>query len=175
MRVISGKFKGTPLQSPKGDKVRPTGDKVKEAVFAKLSFDLPDSRVLDLFCGSGALGIEALSRGAKEVVFVDKHRDSVLITKQNLEKVKVKTPVYLRDAILALKSVTEPFDIIFIDPPYMSKLYTPVLQVIKDKNLLKPDGVIICEHPKELQIDMCGFDVFDKKNYGTVMVSYLRN
>ena len=175
MRVIAGKFKGTPLSSPKSDKVRPTGDKVKEAVFTKLAFDLPGARVLDLFCGSGALGIEALSRGASEVVFVDKNRDSAELTKKNLEKVEVKTPVYCRDALLALKAVKQPFDIIFLDPPYMSKLYTPALQLIREKELLKEDGIIVCEHAKEQQIDFVGFEVFDAKVYGTVQLSYLRN
>lgn len=174
MRIISGNYRGMPLLSPTSTKVRPTADKVKQALFTKLQFEIYDSTVLDLFSGSGALGIEAISRGAKEVIFVDKDKESVLLTKKNLAKIKANANIFNMDSILALKQMTQRFDIILIDPPYASGLYNECLQIIYEKNLLNDNGVIVCEHDKILEIKCDLFDLFDLKIYGTVALSYFK-
>ena len=172
MRVISGKYKGKILKSPSSDNIRPTGDKVKQGLFTKLQFFVQDKVVLDLFCGSGALGIEALSRGAKNVYFVDKDRRSVALTKQNLTGIDGDIKIINASYNQALNMFDEQFDLILVDPPYASGVYTDVLNIIKDKNLLSNDGIIVCEHPNELEFQS-PFEIFDKKRYGTVTLSFL--
>lgn len=173
MRVISGKYKGKPLASPKSDNIRPTGDKVKQALFTKLQFFVKEATVLDLFCGSGALGIEAISQGAKLVCFVDKDKRSIVLTKKNLEGITEPHKVFNCDYSVALLKFDKKFDLILIDPPYASGIYDKALLLIEEKNLLSDDGIIVCEHPNELEIN-CNFEVFDKKRYGTVTLSYLK-
>ncbi len=174
MRVVSGKFNGIPLNKNKFQHIRPTADKVRQAVFVKLQFFLPNSRVLDLFCGTGAMGIEALSHGAEKVVFVDKDQRSVNLTKANLKCLGLSEKVFKCDARVFLEKCEEQFDLIILDPPYKSGLYEVVLKKIFDKNLLADDGIIVCEHAKEDSFDYQGFAVFDEKRYGTIMVTYLK-
>ena len=144
MRVISGTVGGRKLKSPDGDAVRPTTDHVKQAMFNIIQFDLEGRRVLDLFAGTGQLGIEALSRGAREVVFTDQSGTSVSLVKENLKKCGFSAKVIKTDAISYL-SRGERFDIIFVDPPYDSGLYIPVLEQIKAVDNLTEGGIIICE------------------------------
>ena len=172
MRVISGKFRGKVLLSPSSEKVRPTGDKVKQAIFTKLQFFVSDKIVLDLFSGSGALGIEALSRGAQEVIFVDKDINSVKLTQKNLKLINSNAKVLNRDCFVALKSFKQQFDLILIDPPYASGVYEGCLELIYKNNLLSDDGIIVCERDKENLINSPYFELFDSKNYGTVSVDY---
>ena len=174
MRVISGKYKGKILKSPTSDNIRPTGDKVKQGLFTKLQFFVQDKVVLDLFCGSGALGIEALSRGAKKVYFVDKDRRSVALTKQNLIGMDGDIKVINASYNQALNMINEKFDLILVDPPYASGVYADVLNTIKEKKLLSDDGIIVCEHPNELQFNS-PFEIFDQKRYGTVTLSFMDN
>ncbi len=147
MRVISGSARGKKLISPEGLNVRPTLDRVKESVFNMIAFDILDSSVLDLFCGSGALGIEALSRGAASAVFVDMSRDSLSATKQNLAATRLadSAETVLCDSIAYIRNTTKTFDIIFIDPPYKAGLYQEVLSSILEKKLLNPGGKIVVE------------------------------
>ena len=174
MRVVSGKYKGKILKSPTSDNIRPTGDKVKQGLFTKLQFFVQGKVVLDLFCGSGSLGIEAVSRGAKKVYFVDKDRRSIALTKQNLigmdEEYKVINAAYNQ----ALNMFNEQFDLILIDPPYASGVYSDVLNIIFEKNLLSDDGIIVCEHPNELKFNS-PYQIFDQKRYGTVTLSFFSN
>lgn len=172
MRVISGKFKSKQLSSPTSDNIRPTGDKVKQALFTKLHFFVPDAVCLDLFSGSGALGIEAISNGAKQVVFVDKDRRSVALTKKNLQSVGVNAKVICADYKTALDILDNKFDLILVDPPYKSGVYDDVMLKIAQKNLLNDDGYVVCEHPNELTIFAPDFELVDKKRYGTVTLSY---
>ena len=148
MRVTTGSRKGGKLVKNNLSHVRPTTDKVKQALFTKLQFFINGKRVLDLFSGTGALGIEAISRGAKQVVFVDKNAKSVQMTKQNLNKLNLDAMVVKCDALKFLEKQTEPFDLILVDPPYSSDLYIPVLDLIHKQNLLANDGIIVCEHEK---------------------------
>lgn len=147
MRVISGSARGKKLSSVAGIDVRPTLDRVKESIFNMIAFDIPGANVLDLFCGSGALGIEALSRGAEKCVFVDKSDASLSCTKQNLldTHLSPKAQVVKSDSILFLSDTDEKFDIILVDPPYQGNLYDEVLSVILERNLLNVGGKIVIE------------------------------
>lgn len=174
MRVIAGKYRGKILKSPKSANIRPTGDKVKQALFTKLQFFILDTTVLDLFCGSGALGIEAISNGAKRVYFVDKDIKSINLTKQNLEGIIEDYKILNCDYSVALNTIKEQLDLILVDPPYASGVYEDVLNEIHNKNLLSDEGIVVCEHPKEMQIKTNKFIMFDKKTYGTVALSFYR-
>ena len=135
-----------------------------------------DAVVLDLFCGTGALGIEALSRGAKEVMFVDKNFPSVMLTKQNLIKIDEKAEVIKSDyqhALKYFKAKGIKFDIILLDPPYQSGVYQTCCQLIYNYDLLNQDGIIVCEQNKELHFDYAPFKVVDEKVYAIKKVVYL--
>ncbi|MBO5884481.1 MAG: 16S rRNA (guanine(966)-N(2))-methyltransferase RsmD [Clostridia bacterium] len=172
MRVIAGIYKGKPLKSPSSENIRPTGDKVKQAIFTKLQFFVQDKMVLDLFCGSGALGIEAISRNAKQVVFVDSDIRSVKLTKENLKIINSTAKVIHSDYKLALRNFNTKFDLILIDPPYSSGVYESCLELIHKYDLLSKDGIIVCERDKEKTFETNLFDMFDSKVYGTVAVDY---
>ncbi len=173
MRIISGPFKGRPLKSPKSDNIRPTGDKVKQALFTKLQFEVPNAVVLDLFSGSGALGIEALSRGAKMVYFVDKDRRSIMLTKENLKGLPTNYKVLNCGYDVALNSIKEKFDLILVDPPYASGVYDNVMELIEKNDLLNDDGYVVCEHPNELKVKSC-LNLIDEKRYGTVTLTFFQ-
>lgn len=176
MRVTAGKFKGRMLIQNKYEHIRPTADIVKQAIFNKIAFLLPDAKVLDLFCGTGALGIEALSRGAEEVVFVDKDFRSVALTKQNLVKLGAQAQVIKSDYLNALKyfkGVGKTFDVILLDPPYQSGLYESCIQAIFDYQILEKGGMIVCEQSKDLQFDFSLFSIESEKIYGIKKVIYL--
>lgn len=173
MRVNAGKYKGMVLKSPTSDNVRPTGDKVRQAMFTKLQFFIPEKKVLDLFAGSGAMGIEALSRGASKVVFVDKDKRSISLIKQNTARLVEPYIIKNCDYTVALNTLTEKFDLIFIDPPYASGFYNNALALIKSNNLLNDGGIIVCEHDITTKIES-DFNVIDEKKYGSVMLTYLQ-
>lgn len=173
MRIDAGKYKGRRLLENKYNHIRPTTDKVRQALFIKLQFFVPDKKVLDLFCGTGALGIEALSRGAEKVVFVDKDARSVMMTKANLKSLDADAKVTKCDACTFLEVLDEQFDLILLDPPYKSGLYEKVLQKIYEKQILSKDGIIVCEHACEDTFDYGNFKVFDEKKYGTIKLTYL--
>ena len=179
MRVIAGDFKGKRLTAPKSDLTRPTTDIVKEGIFCKLAFDVPNSVCLDLFSGSGALGIECLSRGAEFVDFVDKSSQGFSLTKKNLKDVfddKLSNfCVFKSDCQSFLLQAKRTYDIILLDPPYKSGLYEKCLQIIFDKNLLNDDGKIVCEHDNDFVFEKYSDKVFCTKKYGNTSVSYLKN
>lgn len=147
MRVIGGKLKGKRLVSPRGDNVRPTLDRIKETLFNIIQFDVADSVFLDLFAGSGGIGIEAYSRGAAEVIFCDRDRDSLKVLKTNLASLGADGCfVYEGDFTLLLKSQPpRKFDFIYVDPPYAGALAAEALKIIADKKLLKEGGRVIVE------------------------------
>lgn len=173
MRVVSGKYRGKVLKAPTSKHIRPTGDKVKQALFTKLQFFVDGAVVVDLFCGSGALGIEAISHGASFVYFVDKNKESLALTKKNLTGITEDYKVFNCDYSVALKTIDKKVDLFILDPPYASGVYEDALSLIKKYNLLNKDGIIVCEHPNELQIKS-DFEEFDKKRYGTVTLTFLR-
>lgn len=145
MRVITGTAKGRKLITLEGDDIRPTGDKVKGAIFNSIQFEIEGRRVLDLFAGSGQLGIEALSRGAEKAVFVDLNRRAVNVVNDNLEHcgLKDKAEVFNGDSLSYLKTTMEKFDIIFIDPPYKKGLALKALDLAPD--VMNDGGIIVCE------------------------------
>ncbi len=130
--------------------------------------------MLDLFCGTGAMSIEALSRGAKSVTMVDKDFRSVEMARQNLKNIGIEQKVIKCDALLFLEKCDASFDLIILDPPYKSGLYESVLEKIFEKNLLKDDGIIVCEHAKEDEIVCDKFEIFDEKRYGNIMLTYFQ-
>lgn len=148
MRVISGSIRGRKLKTPENYDIRPTTDNVKESLFNIIQFDIEGRRVLDLFAGTGQLGIECLSRGADSVVFIDQSREAVKIIKENLKACGLSAPVLQQEALSYLRGCGS-FDLIFVDPPYDSGLYEPVLNVINSVDILSDGGIIVCESRRE--------------------------
>ena len=148
MRVVSGSARGRRLKTPEGYDIRPTTDNVKESLFNIIQFDIEGRRVLDLFAGTGQLGIEALSRGAASATFVDRDRDAIRIVKDNLKTCGFSARVLNEEAVGFLKR-GERFDVIFVDPPYDANLYEPVLETIKLIDNLTDGGIIVCEARRE--------------------------
>jgi len=149
MRIIAGTARRTNLIAPKGLNTRPTSDMAKEGLFNILSAKIRAARFLDLFCGSGAIGIEALSRGAKEAVFVENTKAAIAATSQNIEKAKLQSAQILEmsveKAIGKLATNGRMFDVIFMDPPYDTKLITQTLFQLAEANLLAEMGIIVAE------------------------------
>ena len=178
MRVISGTAKGVLLHSPRDTKTRPTSDFVKENLFNIIRDDVRDARFLDLFAGSGAIGIEALSRGAADVVFVDASQKCVELVRRNLEKTRLcaKAIVMKSDALLALKKLAgRRFDIIFMDAPYFVDFLpfaAKVLQGIYEEDILEDSGYIILEMSRTMATPkVSNFEIFDEREYsGTRLV-----
>ena len=148
MRIITGRSKGIRLVTLEGDTTRPTAERVKEAVFSMIQFDIEGRRVLDLFAGSGQLALEAISRGAAEAVLVDKSKDAIKVINTNIAKTKSSEfcRVYGMDWKDYIRRFGgEKFDIVFLDPPYAAGLYAPALSALVDANMLKPTTLIVCE------------------------------
>ena len=154
MRVITGSARGTKLRTLEGLATRPTSDRVKEAVFNIIQFDVEGRRVLDLFAGSGQLAIEALSRGAAYGVLVDENKQAVSVIRENLKKVRFdqRASVIQSDALRYLDQCRERFDLIFLDPPYAGDLLERSLQKISEIDILNPGGIIICERSRDKEI-----------------------
>ena len=178
MRVISGKVRGLKLDCPQGIETRPTLDRVKEAVFSMLLPYIADSSVLDLYAGSGALGIEALSRGADSAVFIDNSETACNCIKSNLSKSKLdaQSTVLKTSAEQFLKSNDRKFDIIFLDPPYSKNMYSNALKLISEYRVLSDNGIILAEWDYEIGFtkDLSDFAVVKEKKYGRVGVSVLK-
>lgn len=156
MRVITGTARGRKLKTPENYDIRPTTDNVKEAIFNIIQFDIEGRRVLDLFAGTGQMGIECLSRGAESAVFVDQSREAVQIVRDNLKTCGLKGTVLQQDAVSFLNGCGR-FDLIFMDPPYDSDLYEIVLNNNKLVDILSDGGIIICEARRERQLpDLAG-------------------
>lgn len=178
MRIIGGSFKGRTLKSLKGISVRPTTDRVKEAVFNLIQKYVSGAVVLDLFAGSGALGIEALSRGAAKVVFADRSKDSISVVKENLSKVSGDTEIILKDfrsAVQELQLSGEKFDIIFIDPPYKEGLYGDVLKLLYNSGILADGGIAIIERERgEKDYDLpLGLEIKESRDYGGTAIDII--
>ena len=164
MRVITGSARGRKLKTPETYDIRPTTDNVKEAVFNIIQFDIEGRRVLDLFAGTGQLGIEALSRGAAEAVFVDRDREAVRIVRDNLKTCGLQAAVRQEDALSALRR-EEKFDLIFIDPPYDAGLYADVLETIKSVDKLTDGGIIICEARRDEPLPALSAPYYLRREY----------
>lgn len=152
MRVIAGSARGCRLKELEGMETRPTTDRVKESLFNIIQFDIEGRKILDLFAGTGQLGIECLSRGAASAVLVDRRADAVKLIRENLKATSLteRGRVVSGDSVEYLKTVREPFDIILLDPPYEAGLLEPVISHIAKFDILAPHGIIVAEHPANM-------------------------
>lgn len=164
MRIIAGKHKGRKLFYFDGDKIRPTSDKAREALFAIL-YNVNGLSFLDLCCGTGAIGLEAESRGAI-VTMVDNSKESLALTKKNANQIKSSAEIVLCDAIKFLKTTNKTFDIIFTDPPYNLELGEKIVQTISERNLLNKNGVLIYEKDKPADYSYNNLVKTKEKKYG---------
>ena len=178
MRVITGMARGMRLETLKGDDVRPTTDKVKEAMFSIIQFDLPGARVLDLFGGTGQLAIEAISRGAKSAVITDASEQACRLIKENLRRAKMESEaqVLRADYLQYLSHCREKFDIIFLDPPYAENFLENSLKKISEIDILQSGGIIVTERPVEKALN-CEFEGFSRSKdykYGSTLLTLYR-
>lgn len=151
MRVITGTARGRKLGQLQGMDTRPTTDQVKESIFNIIQFDIEGRRVLDMFAGTGQLGIEALSRGAAGCTFVDQRKEAVALVRSNLKlcQLSEKARVVQGEGLSFLSTVREPFHLIFLDPPYKAELLENALKKIAEIDMLTENGIIICESPAD--------------------------
>ena len=179
MRVIGGKYRSRVLSEFAGENVRPTSDRAREALFNILALKLYGARVLDLFAGSGALGIESLSRGAKEVVFNDCAKDSVGIIKKNLNTLQIaingeEAKVTQGDYLSCLSVMRGKFDLIFLDPPYRFDYGEKALEKIAQKGLLAQKGIAVIERDRACEKEIIGLEKFDERKYGKAYLTFFR-
>ena len=178
MRVITGKARGVQLKTPDGMLTRPTADRVKEALFSIINFDIPGARVLDLFGGTGQLGIEALSRGAESAVFVDEREDACKIIRENLRRTRLEElgKVLRSDYLQYLKRCKDKFDIILLDPPYAEVFLENALKCITEIDILQSGGIIVTERPlgKELPYVFDGYTRSKDYKYGNTLLTLYR-
>ena len=178
MRVISGKAKGIQLNTPEGMLTRPTTDRVKEALFSIIQFELPGARVLDLFGGTGQLGIEALSRGASNAVFVDSRREACQLIRSNLKKTHLEdqATVVQSDYMEYLNRCRGFFQIVLLDPPYAEVFLENAIKKITEIDILQSGGIIVAERPlgKELPWEFEGFTRSRDYKYGKIILTLYR-
>ena len=176
MRVISGKARGATLKTPEGLQTRPTADRVKEAMFSIIQFDLPQARILDLFGGTGQLGIEALSRGAGSAVFVDESEKACGLIRENLKRTKLTGQVIRSDYMNFLKNTRGKFDIIFLDPPYAEVFLENSLKMITEIDILQSSGIIVTERSLDKAIlpEFAGFSRSRDYKYGNTLLTIYR-
>ena len=182
MHIITGSARGVKRETLKGEQTRPTSERAKEAIFSMLQFGLEGRRVLDLFAGSGQMGLEALSRGAASAVLTDKSKEAAAIIAKNAQKTKLadRTKILSVDATTYLARCTDgPFHLVFLDPPYAAGLLPPVLRALLDKKLLTPGATVVaeCGDPAALfggdTALAAGYAVEKEKRYGAAYVYFL--
>lgn len=178
MRIIAGDFKGRKLETPLGYDIRPTTEKVKEAIFSILQNDIYDAICCDLFSGTGNLGLEALSRGAKKCYFCDNSRDSLNITKRNISSCKAEAlsivlPGDFEKCLSRIESLGEKVDIFLLDPPYREGLYERCFELIHEYGLLSDGGIILAEHERkdEFPEELYGYKLIKERFYGSIALS----
>ncbi len=176
MRVITGTARGVVLKTPEGMTTRPTTDRVKEALFSIIHFEIPGAKVLDLFGGTGQLGIEALSRGAKSAVFVDAQESACRIIKENLKRTRLEGQVIRSDYQQYLSRCREKFDIILLDPPYAEVFLETAIKKITEIDILESNGIIVAERPlgKELPWEFEGYTRSKDYKYGNTLLTLYR-
>ncbi len=181
MRIISGTARGTKLYTLNGDSTRPTLDRVKESIFNIIQKNILDSALLDLFAGSGAIGLEAASRGAKKVILCDKSKDAINIINKNIEKthLKEKVEVYNQDYEQCLEKVSQyKFDLIYLDPPYEFNMWKELLNKIIEKKLITDETIIIIETDNKErvinQLKETKIEITSQKKYGRAEIIFLK-
>ncbi len=176
MRIITGKAKGVRLKTPEGLKTRPTAERVKEALFSAIQGHIPGATVLDLFGGTGQLGLEALSRGATSCVFVDKEKSSCDLIRENLSRCKLDAQIVRSDYLAYLGVCRKTFDIIFLDPPYAEVFLENALNKISEIDILSNRGIIVTERPlgKELSMAYNKLRCCKEYKYGITVIAIFR-
>ncbi len=180
MRIISGEMRGFKLRAPKGTDTRPTSDRVKESLFSILGYIESTSKVLDLFAGSGNVGLEFLSRGAEEAYFIDSSAESVSVIKENIKKCRVEdcTYVYKNDVLKSIDILSrkrKKFDYIFLDPPYKRGIAEEVLEKISEADILNEGALVIVEHEDGLEFEEYkGLENIDSRKYGSTGITFFR-
>ncbi len=178
MRVVSGKARGVSLKTPAGMATRPTADRVKEALFSIIQFDLPNAMVLDLFAGTGQLGIEALSRGAQSAVFIDEREDACALVRENLKRTNLASlaRIVRSDYAAFLRGCKEKYDIILLDPPYAEVFLENSLKMITEIDILQSGGIIVTERPldKKLLFEIPGYIRSKDYKYGKTLLTLYR-
>ena len=167
MRIVAGTHGGRRIEAPKGRAVRPTSDRVREALFSILGDRVQGARVLDLFAGTGALGLEALSRGAASAVFVD--RDTTPV-QANLEALGLTGEVHRRDALAWLRTAAGPFDLVFLDPPYKSAPDLAPRLADTLPSLLSPGALVVSESDRRAPLDLAPLETQDERRYGVTLI-----
>ena len=176
MRIVAGKLKGLQLLGFDAENIRPTTDRVRENIFNKIQFIVPEAVVLDLFGGTGAVSLEFISRGADRVITCDNNKNSIDLINKNFSKAKLKANLIQGDYEDILKNFKDmQFDIIFLDPPFIEGYGERAIELIYEYNLLKSDGLIIYEHliDKSYMLNE-HFEIVDKRKYGTIGVSFIK-
>ena len=177
MRIISGKARGTKLYALEGETTRPTLDRVKESLFNIIQEKILGSSFLDVFSGSGAIGLEAASRGAKEVILCEKDKNAIMVIKKNIEKTHLEVTLYETSYEKMLKKLNEKLDIIYIDPPYKTNLVYETVNNLINLNLLNSDSLIIVETDEEKRVEQAlrnlNVNIIDKRKYGRVYLIFL--
>ena len=181
MRIISGRARGTKLYTLEGDSTRPTLDRVKESIFNIIQSDIKDSIFLDLFAGSGAIGLEAASRGAKKAILCDKSKEAMQIIKKNILKTHLENVVetYLLDFRALLNDkLNEKLDIVYIDPPYKSDFAIQAVNIILENNLITKDSLILIETDRKEEIEeklkKVDLRIVDERKYGRAEIFFLK-
>ena len=173
MRIISGKYKGKKLNGFNIEGTRPTMDRVKESLFGIIQTYIPDSIVLDLFAGSGALGLEAVSNGAKECYLIDNNIEAIKTIKENSQNFEEQLNIIHIDYKKFLKTTNKKFDIIFLDPPYKEKQLDTSLRIIEERGLLNENGIVICEY--EIGEPHTNLELIKEKSYGPKKIKIYKN
>lgn len=171
MRIIAGKHRGRVLKEFEGRDIRPTSDRAREALFNILRFDVPGACFLDLYSGVGGVGIEALSRGAQEVVFVDNSKKSSSILRDNLNALKETAQVVESDALVFVKTTQKKFDIVFLDPPY-SVDAVEVAETVFSRSVLNDGGLLVYERSKDEKRAVFGAEKIDERRYGAAVFDF---
>lgn len=179
MRIIAGEYRGRVLCDFKGRDIRPTSDKAREALFSILQNEVRNCSFLDLFGGTGSIGIEAKSRGAKEVVFCDSSKESATLIKKNCDIVKMQAEIYNIPCMYALNkfiSLNRKFDIIFVDPPYASTYGEEAVEIIGKNKLLTENGIVVLEKSADIKEDFAftNLTMYDKRKYGIAVFRFYR-
>jgi len=180
LRIIGGALKGKKLYSVRDTSIRPTADRLRESIFNILSQRVLDAVVLDLFAGTGALGIEALSRGAESAVFVDNRKGALSVLRRNIDSCMLDQKANIvkwniRQNLNCIRSKKQNFDLIFLDPPYDKNLIKPTLFNLDKSHSLKDGACIVVEHSlfELIPTDLLAFDLLDQRKYGKTLVSFL--
>lgn len=177
MNITAGIYKGSKVKIPDEKIVRPTLSKIRESIFNTLfsMMDFEGKCFLDLFAGSGIMGLEALSRSFESVIALEKNAKVAKVLKENYEKIKIKPNLIIGDSLKLLPKLSEKFDVIYIDPPYYSGIYEDCLKKIQDNSLLKDGGVVILEHVTEVSWEEFGLKLIKQKKYADKLVTFLES